>query len=353
MKKINELLKGCQGRGFFCDGIVSEKNRKRDLIITLIVMAVLGGFLAESHFYGRGKNKQLRMEKVATEQVASNEALQNSAEQDVAAIEKNIDTSQWSEHSDSLFGFAIKYPKEWRAPFVQNPLYGSNWMRRVQFRRNIIGLDNSYIGFDVVVYDANRVKEVMNTQDFPALKPGAIKEIGSCPAISAYITKAANYPAEEIYIPITDRCYEPALFFTLANNGYIYNVVPRKKVGLDILENPKAELLVEMPDFFTGAVTLKNIDVVKKTTVTAPIAKNANTVIPRSVVRKKVITGPGPVSYKRDSAGRRVCAKSNDHPGKSDQHKGKHMDMECCLDPDEYPNPHCYYDPGKYGKYLK
>lgn len=51
-------------------------------------------------------------------------------------------------------------------------------------------------------------------------------------------------------------------------------------------------------------------------------------------------------------AGRRVCGKSNDHPGKSNKGKGKHMDMECCLDPDEYPNPNCHYSLEKYGKYL-
>lgn len=51
--------------------------------------------------------------------------------------------------------------------------------------------------------------------------------------------------------------------------------------------------------------------------------------------------------------GLRVCAKSNDKPSKSDKNKKGHMDMECCLDPDEIPNPNCYYDPKKYGKYLK
>ena len=59
-----------------------------------------------------------------------------------------------------------------------------------------------------------------------------------------------------------------------------------------------------------------------------------------------------PNSFKRVN-GRLVCDKKNDHPGKSKKNKGKHMDMECCLDPDEYPNPNCYYDSDKYGKYLK
>ncbi|MDO8529182.1 MAG: hypothetical protein Q7S18_00760, partial [bacterium] len=67
--------------------------------------------------------------------------------------------------------------------------------------------------------------------------------------------------------------------------------------------------------------------------------------------RKPIIRASLPADF-RVVAGRRVCSKSNDHPGKSNKGKGKHMDMECCLDPDEYPNPNCYYSPGKYGKYL-
>ncbi|NTW89551.1 MAG: hypothetical protein HGB37_01380 [Candidatus Moranbacteria bacterium] len=71
---------------------------------------------------------------------------------------------------------------------------------------------------------------------------------------------------------------------------------------------------------------------------------------PATVVRH-VISAPYPNSYKKVN-GRLVCAKKNDHPEKSKKNKKKHMDMECCLDPDEIPNPHCYYPPEKYGKYL-
>ncbi len=53
---------------------------------------------------------------------------------------------------------------------------------------------------------------------------------------------------------------------------------------------------------------------------------------------------PKPVSAKRKN-GQWVCAKKHDHPHKSRvNNKGKtHLDMECCLDPDEYPNPWCTY----------
>lgn len=69
------------------------------------------------------------------------------------------------------------------------------------------------------------------------------------------------------------------------------------------------------------------------------------------VRRPAIIGAPMPYIYKTEN-GRRVCGSKSDHPHKSKKGKGIHMDMECCLDPDEYPNPHCYYPPEKYGKYL-
>jgi len=73
----------------------------------------------------------------------------------------------------------------------------------------------------------------------------------------------------------------------------------------------------------------------------------------KPVVATPKINAPKPATYKTVD-GKKVCEKKNDHPTKSKvNNKGKiHMDMECCLDPDEFPNPWCTYDPKKYGKYL-
>jgi hypothetical protein len=46
-----------------------------------------------------------------------------------------------------------------------------------------------------------------------------------------------------------------------------------------------------------------------------------------------------------------VCAVKHDQPHKSFKGKKRHIDRECCLDPDERPNPLCYYGI-KYHKYL-
>jgi hypothetical protein len=74
--------------------------------------------------------------------------------------------------------------------------------------------------------------------------------------------------------------------------------------------------------------------------------------VPVRVNRPPSPTAPLPITYKIEN-GQRACEKKHDKPQKSDKNKSGHMDMECCLDPDEVPNPHCYYPEEKYGKYLK
>ncbi len=77
-------------------------------------------------------------------------------------------------------------------------------------------------------------------------------------------------------------------------------------------------------------------------------------VTPKPVIRPakpKASRAPMPYIYEVKN-GKRVCNKKHDKPSMSEKYDKKHMDMECCLDPDEYPNPNCYYPPEKYGKYL-
>lgn len=102
-----------------------------------------------------------------------------------------------------------------------------------------------------------------------------------------------------------------------------------------LTSDPIVEISDQFPEFYSIVSTLNPIEIVR----------------PKPVPPKPKITAPFLVTYKKVD-GKLVCAKKNDKPKKSKNKKGKHLDMECCLDPDEYPNPHCYYDPAKYGKYL-
>ena len=73
----------------------------------------------------------------------------------------------------------------------------------------------------------------------------------------------------------------------------------------------------------------------------------------KKTTKKKVkkVKAKKPVSFKMKN-GKRVCAKKNDKPSMSTKNKTTHMDMECCLDPDEKPNPYCSYPRVAYGELL-
>jgi hypothetical protein len=60
-----------------------------------------------------------------------------------------------------------------------------------------------------------------------------------------------------------------------------------------------------------------------------PKAQKAVPVAHKTIIRKPIIQ-------------KISCAEKNDHPGYSDT-KGKHMDEDCCPDPDEWPKPGCVY----------
>lgn len=69
-----------------------------------------------------------------------------------------------------------------------------------------------------------------------------------------------------------------------------------------------------------------------------PLAKGQS---PNSVRLVKA-QAPLPVSAKKIN-GRYVCAEKSDSPRKSYKNGRAHIDRQCCLDPDEVPNPHCTY----------
>jgi len=120
----------------------------------------------------------------------------------------------------------------------------------------------------------------------------------------------------------------------------LYDIIPVAKDGAEAPENFEQDVSKNFPEYKEVVSSLKFIP------ISRPAAKKAAPAKPR-------ITAPRPVSAKVVN-GQLVCAKKNDKPGKSQNgNKPGHMDMECCLDPDEKPNPWCTYSAQKYQKYLK
>jgi len=331
----------------FCTRMTCKANIKRDVNIILVVVLILVIFLGLDRYISFFKSKfqdrqneieMLQIEKILNEknEEAINEQFEELNMRKIATIQEKIDTSKWKYYQSSWYGFKIKYPEDWEVPVVQSNSRASSAVYRVFFATNNQEENKNFSGFDVAVYDIAKTKEFFQTDEFPKLKDVSLEDAEDCKNIEGHMIETGDYPAEEIYIPQGDTCCDSILFFSVVNGQYIYNIVPRLKDNAVMNGDLTVAVSDNLPEFFEAVSSFENIDIVRPK--------------PKPVAPK--ITAPMPASYKV-VGGRLVCAHKNDKPTKSDKGKGKHLDMECCLDPDEYPNPHCYYDPAKYGKYLK
>jgi hypothetical protein len=300
------------------------------IAITLVLFSIVA--------FGSHMKKQLAKNKAQEEQAQLKEEqikenFISSAITQIQNIQNQFDTTTWKKYQTNWYGFKIQYPKNWSQPTPRSAGKYTNHEYSYEFRSSsqTTGL---YDGFDVVVYSISKAEELSHTNEFPKKKDSSSND-PKCETIDGHLLETGDYSAEEIYIPSTDRCYESALFFSVTKGDYIYNITPHLKEGFELTGDPMKEISDSIPEFFAAISTFENTDIIRPTA--------------QQIARSR---SPKPVTYKRDSLGRMVCEKDNDKPRKSKQNKGMHLDMECCLDPDEYPNPHCYYDPAKYGKYL-
>lgn len=307
-----------------CDTIFCKDNLARDIVIVAISIG-LSVLLLINH----RKLSHKPGPEFLSPPVAENTEEENEAENPI------LDTTNWKTYQTGWYGFELKYPENWKKPTLKNATKGVKWEYCYELRKSEIDESNPYIGFDVVVYNVNRIKELSNTDEFPTIKNEELKEQGACQEIEGHLAENEDYPAEQIYIPADDDCYNPAYFYTLTRDEYLFNITPILIGEEEVIQSEK-EIIKSFPEFISISSTFNLIDIRRPK--------------PQAVARK--ITAPMPAWYKKDTLGRLVCAKKKDHPGKSKQGKKKHLDMECCLDSDEYPNPHCYYDPAVYGKYL-
>ncbi|MFA5777458.1 MAG: hypothetical protein WC906_03405 [Parcubacteria group bacterium] len=323
MKKQKEKQKNKKS---VCGAIFCKENLVRDIVITAMSIGLMA-LLITNHKKLSYKLIQPEAGKI-TEQAVMEE---NEAEN------PTIDTTDWKTYQTQWYGFELKYPDNWKKPVLKSATKGAKWEYRYEFRKSEINDANHYIGFDVVVYNVNKIKELSGTDEFPTVKNEELKEQGACQTIEGHLAENEDYPAEQIYIPSDDDCYNPAYFYTLTSDDYMYNIVPILSGEEEKTIQSEKEIIQNIPEFISAASTFNLIDIKR----------------PKASI-EPVVRAPMPYVYDVDSLGRKVCNHKHDHPHKSDKkdHKKGHMDMECCLDPDEVPNPNCYYDPDVYGKYL-
>ena len=250
-------------------------------------------------------------------------------------VKKEVEN--WKIYKNTAYSFMLRYPGDWPDPVVVKPENGQKYKFKVSFRNSAPNQDETtqtmdekeQKGFDIYIYRLLKSKSYVQPSytDNLVKKETAAEDYSNCGEIGTVYLGENRYPAMEMYYLKDDPCFFEAYFFVLEKGAYIYDIVPFPQggVGYDSYDGKK-KVEKTLPEFEKMLSTFNFIQVAAKKT---------------TVVRR--ITAPKPVAETKKVNGKLVCAKKNDKPHKSKTNKKKHMDMECCLDPDEYPNPWCAY----------
>ena len=102
-------------------------------------------------------------EMVTTQSVGKNET-----EQEIKI--PTVDTDGWESYRSQWYGFSLKYPDGWEKPVVQKVTKNSKWDYQYRFRRKETDDSNRYLGFNVVVYDVKKIKELTKTEEYPSFR---------------------------------------------------------------------------------------------------------------------------------------------------------------------------------------
>lgn len=231
-------------------------------------------------------------------------------------------TANWKLFESAKYGFSIKYPTGWQEPVETSPIPGSSYLSRIKFK-------DSKESFDVYIYSAAKFPGPLGTDNLK--KKDESVDPKECASFDDITLGEEGYSAKEVNVKADDPCWEETFFYSLTKNGYTFNLVPSFGNKYDIKNfDEKIDLVKVFPEFYDISSTLNFEE--KESAV-----QSSGRAVQRAA-------GPPKPRY---SAGAR-CAHKNDKPGYS-KTKGKHMDEDCCPDPDEWPNPRCAYSGGALG----
>ena len=239
------------------------------------------------------------------------------------------DTLSWKTHKEDLTGFTVKYFNFWSDPVVKKPSSDTKYLRKITFDNGLDPSDEKYKGFDVLIYDAKRYPGPVGTGSLVEKSTTSADDTCDKAEFDSATVGEEDYPAQEVNILSKNRCFQEAFFYSVTKGNYTYNIVPLiGPVSNPIADGKKADVISAFPKFFEilSTITLPQIEVKE--------------IEQRSAVRRAIYTPE--VKPHRVLITKAMCAHKNDHPRKS-KTKGHHMDEDCCMDPDESPNPRCQY----------
>jgi hypothetical protein len=312
MKDESDKWKGGLKNKFQGIRIISEM-KPRDLIVVMLAVIAswtVGAYIGSSIFNYRNDHSQEN--KTVPLPIQKAELIPENKAESLTAL---IDTANWKTYRSQKYEFEIKYPKDWPVPKIESLSNSkSEYEQKIAFN-----------GFNILIRNISKSAESSKCDKSNNSASGYV--------LAAYQTdyaKLNNYPIEnkscasrEVHI-IKDKYYFRKVFvYHVIKGKYAYDVVPTEEnknngnnyVSVLALNKDSSELNSILSTF-----KFKSAD---------PIISR-----PRIVHALKI-----------------SCPKGDDHPSMSDT-KGKHMDEDCCPDPDEWPKPGCIYSAKGYSIML-
>jgi hypothetical protein len=310
-------------------GNIFDRKRKPVLHTAEWLLVLLAFFVIGLAVMYDGCVKMFFEEKKQISSESREALIQTSEEQEMfmgKTLLESIDTTSWDTYQNKWYGFEVGHPDSWKnntqykTATEKSAVYETIYKFRKDNEENSI-----FVGYDVKIYPVKKVKNIESTNDIHKKDIAPEDEI-ECSFLSEEIQPdGGDLVFQKISISDNNPCYKPAYFYSVAKGDYIYNIVPAVGESGERFSEPEKETDKIFPEYKEAVKTISFIPVVRPKPKTDP----------RIGVKK-------PVSAKIVN-GKLVCAKKNDKPHKSDKNKPRHLDLECCLDPDETPNPWCTY----------
>lgn len=246
---------------------------------------------------------------------------------------KVLDTSDWKTYKDGKYNFEIKYPPCWtdpRAKIINDKDFVYQYEVDFGTEATLNGDDNE--GYSIYVNKRDSSDENI--------------DLGECIASQSGIQTNESGVENECLLYKLKESEEGSQYYSYQFIGkdFEYNLVPALK-GDSSLSSVKTKSL---PQFEAASNTFtldfEAIEAIKK--------KNAEKLRQQAIAAAAAAEKARIIAQYKPSTRKLVCVEKNIRPSKSDA-KGKHIDEDCCPDPDEWPNLRCHYKPSDYNIMLK
>jgi hypothetical protein len=299
------------------------ENRSPAPIFALLVACGASLALAFGNgFFLSFKSYDIHIKNAQREKIRSQRSLGKARELMSEKEPPKMDTENWKIYKNDRYKFQIKYPADWPLPQEKastvTPNYG--YEAQISFRSDVTNPTLDYKGFDVLIYSTEITAQQTASESLS-------KDNTEAPALNNPFSQnnESHCSYKEVSLTKNDLFYTKDYYYHIQGDLFTYDIFPIQQNQDDSQYSKRLSIKNAMPEFYTSVDTFL-------ITEEPPIKK-----APPSGARR-------PVSITRVS-----CREKNDGDPSYSKTKGKHMDEDCCPDPDEWAKPGCIYSPRGYG----